>query len=270
MLSAYVREALRSIRYKRRLGQHFLVDDTVASRIASFVNGEDVYEVGCGLGSLTLPLSERSAYVFCCEKDEVLALFLSRELYRRGIGNVDIMVGDALRIDLSRSSHLVVSNTPFNISSQLVVKLCYDEGLLKAYLGLQREVAERLYAKPGTREYGRLSVISQLCFSIERLFDVPPNAFLPPPKVFTSFVRLVPLRRLGAEDVRLVEEFSRRIFPYINRVVTTALRIGLGVNREVAEDLVRESNVLGSRRVREINPEEVLALARQARAKGLL
>jgi 16S rRNA (adenine1518-N6/adenine1519-N6)-dimethyltransferase len=262
MLRGYVHSLLGALKAKKHLGQHFLVDDLVAEKVASLVEGKVVYEVGSGVGSLTLYMAGKAEYVYGCDVDEVFLDFLKKELARRRIINVDLVLCDATCFENSLSRHVVVSNTPFNISSVLIVKLCYDAGLVEAFLGIQREVAQRVLAREGTGDYGRLSVIAQLCYNVEKLFDVSPYSFYPRPKVYTSFLRLVPRSDRNFAEIRTVEEFTRRVFPYINRKIVKALEHGLLVDRREAEELLDRCNVSSEKRVRELTPREVSCLAR--------
>jgi len=264
MLREYVYGLAGLVGVKKRLGQHFLVDDLVAERVASLVEDRVVFEVGSGLGSLTLYMARKAEYIYGCEVDRVFLGLLKRELERRGVGNVDLMLCDATCFENSLSRHVAVSNTPFNLSSVLIVRLCYDLGLEEAFLGVQKEVADRVLASEGSRNYGRLSVIARLCYDAERLFDVSPYSFYPRPKVYTSFLRLVPRRDRDLEEVRVVEEFTRRVFPYINRKIARALEFGLQVDRTATRELLESCNISEEKRVRELSPREVACLAKKS------
>lgn len=248
----------------RRLGQHFLVSRRAVERFVDSVDqGMLVYEVGCGLGSLTIPLAQRASYLVCCELDERLARILSAELRVLELTNVDIVVADALRFELSDEPHVVVSNTPFNISSRLVVQLCRDKGLLYAVLGVQKEVGNRLLARPGEGDYGRLSVIAQLCYQMKKLFEIPPSAFLPKPEVTTLVIRMAPKRSLREEELAAVEELTRRVFSMRRKKISRALREALKIGEDEARKLLDRCGVVHDRRVYELQPEQFLRIARE-------
>jgi 16S rRNA (adenine1518-N6/adenine1519-N6)-dimethyltransferase len=250
------------IRPSRALGQHFLASSSVASRVAGLVEPSSiVYEVGCGLGSLTLFLSKTSQYVACCEIDERLARALLQTIRAEAIPNVDIVVADALSLELSGIPHFVVSNTPFVISSRLVARLCSDRGLLKAVLGVQREVGHRLVARPGSDNYGRLTVLAQLCFEVKTLFEVPPEAYIPRPEVSTIFVELKPRNLVKAEDLANLEEVTRALFSLRRKKLSKALQMGLGVRGAELEALLKSGGLSPEQRVYEVPPEGFLRLA---------
>jgi len=251
------------IKPSRSLGQHFLASSGVARRVAELVEPWPlVYEVGCGLGSLTLFLSRSSQYVACCEIDEKLARILSRIVSAEAIPNIDVVVADALSLELSGTPHVVVSNTPFVISSRLVAKLCRDVGLVRAILGVQREVGRRLTARPGSDDYGRLTVLAQLCFEVKVLFDVPPEAYIPRPEVSTTFVELKPKNLVGVEDLARLEKVTRALFSLRRKKLSKALQMGLGVKGGELETLLRSCSLSPEQRVYEVPPEGFLRIAR--------
>lgn len=255
-------DEMKRTSFKKRLGQHMLVDEYYARRIVESVSKcRVVYEIGCGLGGLTLPLSEVAEYVFCSEVDGTLISRLKRCIGRAD--NVDIIHADATSLELSRSSHVVVSNTPFYLSSKIIVTLCRDASLVFAILGVQREVAERMLARAGSREYGRLSVVAQLCFNIEKLFIIPRSAYVPRPKVDTAVVKLTPRGVLSNEELEAVEKFTRAVFPYRRKKLSTGLSLGFHTGRETAEKMLLEMGLDPKKRVEEVTPEEVLKIVRE-------
>jgi len=194
---------------KPKLGQHFLSNGAVASQILDAlgdVSHTTVLEIGPGRGVLTTPLMARARRVIAIEIDRVLAAQL-RMKYALS-SNIEIIEGDILAIDLatlfgpkpgaSRPGLVltpecvrVVGNLPYYITSDILLHLftarqCFDEILIM----VQKEVADRLAAEPGSRDYGLLSATAQLYARVDKLFDVPPGAFSPPPKVHSAVVRL--------------------------------------------------------------------------------
>ena len=182
---------------RKRFGQNFLADPHYVGRIADAVAprpGETVVEIGPGLGALTGELIARAGRIVAVEIDRDLAAKL-RERFAPNV--LELVVGDALAFDFTALGRelRVVGNLPYNISSPLLFHLAAQwEALRDVTVMLQREVVARMTAAPATPDYGRLTVMLQATFAIERLFTVPPGAFRPVPKVDSAVARLVPLR----------------------------------------------------------------------------
>ena len=175
----------------RKLGQHFLRDAGVLARIASAACPEPtgtLIEIGPGRGALTgylVPLCER-----------LVAIEIDRDLIaplKVRFPTVEVVEADILAADLSAyAATAVVGNLPYYITSPIVERVLEIEGLKSAVFLIQREVAERIAARHGKRDYGYLSAITQLVADVELLFTVPPSAFSPPPKVDSAVIRIVP------------------------------------------------------------------------------
>ena len=188
---------------RKRFGQNFLHDDYVIDRIVSVIhpqNGENLVEIGPGLGALTDPVCERVNALTVVELDRDLAKRLRHHPFH---GNkLTIIEQDALTLDFSslRASMAasdqplrVFGNLPYNISTPLMFHLFdYATDIKDMHFMLQKEVVNRLAAGPGTRNYGRLSVMAQYYCQVVPVLDVPPEAFNPPPKVDSAVVRLTP------------------------------------------------------------------------------
>ena len=190
---------------RKRFGQHFLVDREAIARIVCAIDPryeDHIVEIGPGLGALTAPLLERVGHLHVVELDRDLSEHL-RERYPAG--RLAVHQADALRFDFSAlpAPLRVVGNLPYNISTPLLFHLADAATRCKdLHFMLQHEVVERMIANPADSEYGRLSVMLQYRFRLERLFSVPPGSFRPPPKVHSAVVRLVPrpLSELDALD----------------------------------------------------------------------
>jgi 16S rRNA (adenine1518-N6/adenine1519-N6)-dimethyltransferase len=181
----------------KRLGQHFLMDQRTIQRIVDALApkpDETVVEIGPGTGALTAVLLERAGRVVAVEFDNKLAPLLSERF--SGYPNFKLVMADALTTDFcaeilpARSARLA-ANLPYNISTAILQRLisqraCFDEMVLM----LQREVVERVLAPPGTTDRGYISVLVEAYCETEKLFDVAPGAFRPPPKVWSSVMRL--------------------------------------------------------------------------------
>ena len=182
---------------RKRFGQNFLADSRYVARIADAVSprpGETVVEIGPGLGALTAELVVRAGRLVAVEIDRDLAARLRERFPSDALTLVE---GDALAFDFAALGNdlRVVGNLPYNISSPLLFHLAAQAHALRDLtVMLQKEVVARMTAAPATPDYGRLTVMLQATFAVERLFTVPPGAFRPAPKVDSAVARLVPLR----------------------------------------------------------------------------
>jgi 16S rRNA (adenine1518-N6/adenine1519-N6)-dimethyltransferase len=214
---------------RKRFGQHFLVDRHYIERIVTALDprpGEHIVEIGPGLGALTRPLLERVGRLDVVEIDRDLAAKLTSEF---GAERLNVHVADALTFDFATLGHhlRVVGNLPYYISSPLLFQLAqFDARLRDVTVMLQKEVVDRMVAKPSTPDYGRLSVMLQVRFRIERLFNVPAGAFRPPPRVESAVARLVPLRdqRPHLTDATLFEEVVAAAFGQRRKTLRNALK----------------------------------------------
>ncbi len=185
---------------RKRFGQHFLTDSRVIEQIldaSALQAGEMVLEIGPGEGAITRPLLRRLGYLQAIELDHDLIPRL--EAACRGLGELRIHVGDALKFDFCAlvpegpTRLRLIGNLPYNISTPLIFHVLAQRRCIHdMHFMLQKEVVERMAAPPGGKDYGRLSVMVQLHCRVEPLFDIGPEAFRPPPKVVSSFVRLQP------------------------------------------------------------------------------
>ena len=213
---------------RKRYGQHFLADQSVVRRIVAAVApeaGEIVVEIGPGRGALTGLLAERAGHLHLIEIDRDLAAALAG---RYASDRVTVHVGDALDFDYASlpAPFRLVGNLPYNISTPLLFKLAtYADRFRDAHFMLQREVVERMAAAPSTSAYGRLSVMIQYRFAVEKLFDVAPGAFRPVPKVDSSVVRMVPrpVGSLGAADERTLRDVVTAAFTKRRKTLRNAL-----------------------------------------------
>jgi 16S rRNA (adenine1518-N6/adenine1519-N6)-dimethyltransferase len=182
---------------RKRFGQHFLTATNVISDIVDAVAAkadDTVVEIGPGLGALTVPLANTGAELHAIEFDRDLAGPLKKRF--AGFDNVTIHECDALKFDFATLGDdlRIVSNLPYNISTPMLFRLIeYKHQIRDLILMLQKEVVDRMAAPPGSKSYGRLSIMLGCHMEVQPLFDVPPEAFSPPPKVNSSVVALRPL-----------------------------------------------------------------------------
>jgi len=222
------------------MGQHFLSDPNVAAMIVrrcKFGSDDMVLEIGAGLGALTVPLSGKVKHVLAVEPDKKIATILSNELLAASVYNVTIMENDILRCDIqtlagaSDTSLKVVGNLPYHISSQVLIHLInYRKCIDGAALMFQKEVAERLLAKPGSKTYGKLSVLIQYCARIRPLAQVAASSFFPKPKVDSKVVDIAFYARV---PFRAADE------PFFFRLVHAAF----GKRRKTLKNALLSSNL---------------------------
>lgn len=182
---------------RKRFGQHFLSATGVVSDIINAVAAKPddiLVEIGPGLGALTVPLANTGAELHAIEFDRDLAAPLRKKF--ADFDNVTIHECDALKFDYATFGDdiRIVSNLPYNISTPMLFRLIeYKQHIRDLHLMLQKEVVDRMAAAPGSKRYGRLSIMLGCHMQVQPLFDVPPDAFSPPPKVNSAVVALRPL-----------------------------------------------------------------------------
>ncbi len=263
-----------NIRAKRKLGQVFLADKNIAAMIvarAGVCPQDIVLEIGAGLGALTLPTAAVADRVYAVEKDAQLAELLSTELLVHDVSNVEIVRQDFLELDLRAvaSKHplplLVMGNLPYNISSQILVKLIGCRELFsRAVLMFQKELAQRLTARPGSRNYGRLTVMIQYCAKIKSLAVVTANAFFPKPKIDSEVLEIefLPLGNRFPANEKFLFSVIKAAFGRRRKTVKNSL-VGseLNITKEMALAALAEAGIDPSRRAETLTVEEYVALS---------
>jgi 16S rRNA (adenine1518-N6/adenine1519-N6)-dimethyltransferase len=233
-----LRKQLRElqIRPKKKLGQHFVVDPNVLRRVVecAALEAEDiVLEIGAGLGGLTIPLAERVKKVYALEVDPRLASVLRGQF--SGNDQVEIFQADALKFDFAplfrkcQRKMKVVANLPYEISSPMIFRLFQErEHFSLLVLMLQMEVARRVVAKPGTKDYSPLSLWSQLYTAARIVFAVSPEAFYPQPKVDSAVVKFEILQKPSIEvtDEETLHRVIRSAFAYRRKTLANAIHLG--------------------------------------------
>jgi 16S rRNA (adenine1518-N6/adenine1519-N6)-dimethyltransferase len=258
---------------QKRLGQNFLVDPATAEMIVdrADLRAEDiVVEIGPGLGALTLPLARRGHTVIAIEKDRTLARVLREELLEAGAANVQVVEADVLEVDLSELSRdagrplTVVGNLPYNISSQILVQLiAARQQLPRAVLMFQKELAVRLRAAPGSKDYGRITAMLRYCSVIRRLATVAATRFFPKPKVTSEVVeiRFHPRAAYPAHDESRLFRLIAAAFGQRRKTLKNALSASmLDIRPEVAVRALVHAGIDPARRAETLSPEEFVAL----------
>lgn len=230
---------------RKRLGQHFLLDLNLTRRIARAAGGltdGTTIEIGPGPGGLTRALLlEGAGRVVALEVDPRAIAALS-ELEIAAGGRLRVVQADALGADLAELGappRRIVANLPYNISTALLVRWLHQaDEVTEMVLMFQKEVADRLTASPRTKDYGRLSVLTQHVCTVQRLFDIAPSAFVPPPKVVSSVVRLTPRpRRDRLADLRPLERVTAAAFGQRRKMLRGALAGLFPASAELLESL---------------------------------
>lgn len=210
----------------RRYGQHFLSSPSILERIAQAAcpsSDWTVIEIGPGKGALTAYLLERAAQVVAIEVDQVLVHYLQQKF--RETPNLTLIENDVLKTDLTKwGSVAITGNLPYYITSPIVEQVLSVGPLLRnAVFLVQREVAERMAARPGSRDYGYLSVQVQVLADPKILFHVAPGSFRPPPKVESSVIQLVPRSEAVVGDVRGFLAFASAAFRHKRKTLRNNL-----------------------------------------------
>lgn len=248
---------------KKRLGQHFLKDPNTARIVADGVSEEDiVLEIGPGRGFLTKLLAERAAFVHAVELDADVMEAL--EGATRDFGNVGIRAGDAMRFDyasLSPRPNRMVANLPYNVASPLVLRLLEEAPYIESLrFMVQFEVARRMAASRGTKDYGGYAVLAQLLSEPKVAHKVPPTVFEPPPRVYSAVVDmkrrdtgLAPGEYEGVKELVLAAFSSRR------KRLANNLTDGM---KSKASEVLGSLGFDANARAEELSPEDFVALHR--------
>ncbi len=214
---------------KKRFGQNFLVDQRIIAEIVRAIQpaaADNMVEIGPGLGALTRPLLNHLEHLHVVEIDRDIIARLHAEYSGK---RVTVHEGDALQFDFASlpAPLRIVGNLPYNISSPLLFHFAgFAERIIDMHFMLQKEVVERMIAEPSTPEYGRLSVMLQYRFDMEKLLDVPPQSFRPAPKVDSAVVRMVPkpLAAVMVSDASLFSEVVKSAFAQRRKTLRNTLR----------------------------------------------
>ena len=265
--------ARHDFRFSKSLGQNFLTAAWVPADIADASGADEhtgVLEVGSGIGCLTEQLAQRAGKVVSVELDERLRPVLAETL--AGYENVELVFGDVLALDLPQLvaerfdglRPVVCANLPYNVTSPLLTAFltagCFDTVTVM----IQREVARRLCARPGTADYGAFTVYLTWHCEAERLFDVPPECFMPRPKVTSSVVALTPRAQPPCEvrDEKLMFRCVRAAFAQRRKTLSNALANGLGAyTREQVNAALEAAGVSTQARGETLGAREFAAIS---------
>jgi 16S rRNA (adenine1518-N6/adenine1519-N6)-dimethyltransferase len=257
-------------RHKPKLGQNFLVSPSAARAIVDAlgdISQATVVEIGAGRGVLTSLLAPRAKQLIAVELDPSLAASLQRSF---AASSIEILCHDILTVDLTqlaaqRGVRLhVIGNLPYYISSPILMQLFTHSAVIdRAVLMAQREVAERIVAPPGSRAYGLLSACTQMYATVENLLTLPPEAFAPPPKVYSTVFRLTMRSRfdeLGVEPAGFLR-FLRQVFALKRKTLANNLRAS-GYSPAVVDAAFERCAVDGRARAEAVSLEAMACLYR--------
>ena len=243
---------------RKRFGQHFLVDAAVVGHIVDAIDprpGDSLVEIGPGRGALTVPLIERAGALTVVEIDRDLAARL-RRTPGLAVVEADVLAVDFASLASGATRLRIVGNLPYNISTPILFHLLDSAGVVRdQHVMLQKEVVDRIAARPATKDYGRLTVMLQWRYAIEPLFDVAPAAFEPPPRVESTVLRMVPHAAPAGVDPALLRELVTVAFSQRRKL----LRHTLG--RWLAGHGAGDVDFSLQRRAEEVSVEEYLQLA---------
>jgi 16S rRNA (adenine1518-N6/adenine1519-N6)-dimethyltransferase len=215
---------------RKRFGQHFLTSSDIIEQIVSAIlprEGETLVEIGPGHGAITAPLAQRATTLHAIEFDRDLIAKLRKQFQDQA--NVIIHEADALQFDFSTLGDQlrIVGNLPYNISTPLLFHLLTFKHIVSdMHFMLQKEVVDRMSAAPGSKNYGRLTIMLGCHLEVVPLFDVPPEAFLPAPRVMSSVVRMRPLPedRFDIHDPQKLEQIVKQAFSRRRKTLRNALQ----------------------------------------------
>jgi 16S rRNA (adenine1518-N6/adenine1519-N6)-dimethyltransferase len=263
-----------NLRLKRRLGQNFLTDKNILNKIikaANLSSRDMVIEIGSGLGTLTQGLAKKAKKVIAVEVDKKL-YEVSRKILQN-YKNVELVQGDILKIDLNslisqlspidRRSFKVVSNLPYYMATSIITHLLENKNYFKVILfSLQKEVAERMIARPGTKDYGILSLAVQYHTEPEILFSISRGSFFPQPKVDSSFLKLRVLSKPGVKvkDEKFLFSLIKAAFSQRRKTLLNALKERLNLERGVLLRVFKKVGIDPKRRAETLSLKEFARL----------
>ncbi|MBC8302809.1 MAG: 16S rRNA (adenine(1518)-N(6)/adenine(1519)-N(6))-dimethyltransferase RsmA [Pelagibacterales bacterium] len=245
--------------HKKRLGQHFLHDKNIINKIIKFVKPnklDNFIEIGPGEGAITIPLIEKISKLILIEKDRSLIPILKDNL--SDFQNITFINEDILKYefkDITKDEIRIIGNLPYNISTEILFKIASTPlAIIDAHFMLQKEVIDRIIAKPGSKEYGRLSIMCQVYFDVKKLFEISPNAFYPKPKVQSAYIRMKRLKSKfkNNKHEKYFYEIVRKSFIARRKMIKTSLKdmitendwVKLGINNNKRPEQLSVENFL--------------------------
>ena len=246
---------------RKRFGQHFLTDQGIIEQIIHWVHPKKtdlLIEIGPGRGALTEPLLQQGFALSLIELDRDLVTYWQQH---RRQSQLSLWAGDVLNFNWNDLSppYRLIGNLPYNISTPLLFMLLNTTNPFEdAHFMLQKEVVDRMTAQPGHSEYGRLSVILQYAWMMEKLGNVPPEAFMPPPKVQSSVVRIIPKKKMTheAHDYNHFNQLVQQAFTHKRKILRSNLP-------HIPQALFKKLNIDTNRRAETLSVEEFVRLSNE-------
>ena len=262
-----------NLRPKKKLGQHFLVDPSTSETIirrAKITSNDTVVEIGAGLGALTIPLAKKAKHVYAVEADSQLTQLLKTELLVHKLTNVEIIDKSILRVDMHSLAQkpdlplIVIGNLPYNISSQVLIQLIHSRSNVKrAILMFQKELARRITASPGNKEYGRLTVMLSYCAEIKSIATIAASLFYPSPKVDSEVVEINfdISRQYPPHDETMLFQVIKAAFGNRRKTLKNALASsGLHIDPHAARQALNTAGIDPTRRAETLTVSEFISL----------
>lgn len=224
------------IKAKKKFGQNFLSDQSVVKEILNYLKplGHDkVLEIGPGMGAITIPLLNKLNHISVIEIDPDMVKYLEKKIPEEKINiiNLDILSMNNEELEVYER---IIGNLPYYISTEILIKMIdIVDSLKDIHFMFQKEVAERITAKPKSKNFGRLSVLIQYFFKAEILFDISANSFSPPPKIESSFLKLIPRKKEGLKFKDLIN---------FKKVIKTAFQFKRKTLKNNFKDILCEDN----------------------------
>lgn len=268
------------LRAKRWLGQNFLADSRTAERIVTLSNigpEDTVLEIGPGLGALTLPMARTAKKIYAVEKDQEIIPLLESELASEHINNVEVIAENILYVNLkelfSDEDHKVVvmGNLPYNISSQVLIQLIHARDILsRAVLMFQKELAKRITAEPGNKDYSRITVALRYCADTRSLMQLKASQFFPKPKVDSEIleIRFNPAIKNPAHDESVFFSVIKAAFSKRRKTLRNSLAgTGLFKDTDASKSMLESVGIDPMRRAETLSVEEFVALSNAVSSK---
>lgn len=258
----------KKVRPKKHLGQHFLRDENIAEKIGNTLTLEgyqSVLEIGPGMGVLTKYLIEKGIDVVAMDLDSESIDYLQKNYTQ---SNLKIVESDFLKCDLAEffgtEQFAITGNFPYNISTQIVFKMLEWKAQVPEFTGMfQKEVAQRICEKEGSKTYGILSVLTQAFYDVEYLFTVPPSVFIPPPKVDSGVIRLRRKKDFSIPcDEKLFFSVVKMAFQQRRKTLRNSLK-SFNIS-----DKIKEDSIFGLR-PEQLSPEQFISLVQKLENDGI-
>lgn len=253
--------------FKKKFGQNFLIDQNVLKKIVDVanVNGKQVVEIGPGIGALTQFIADVAEDVHCFEIDTTLKPILEETL--KDYPNVNVIFQDILQTNLKEHAFVekgfsVVANLPYYITTPIIEHLIpYRDNVESITIMMQKEVAERIQAKPGNKQYGSLSIYLQTYFDAEIAFIVPKTVFMPAPDVDSAILRLVPKKALSLSPdvIPHFEKLIRAAFATRRKTILNNLQRVYG--KEASQTFLERAQIVQNKRPEQLSIEDYSRLA---------